>query len=71
MSKWKESLANHERDFRASMPKHIAMGLEAVKKIVAEESIAGYYGPVVDNFTLRNAKYRTPVEVSRHAKVNI
>ena len=64
VAKWKESLSNHERDFRASMPKHIAMGLEAVKKIVKDENINGYYGPVVDNFTLKNAKYRTPVEVA-------
>ena len=61
---WKESLQTHERDFRASMPRHIAQGLEAVERIVAEEKVKGYYGPLVENFELTNPKYRVPVEVA-------
>jgi len=61
---WRDSLQKHERDYRSSMPKHIAMGLEAVAKIVKDEKIQGYYGPLIDNFTLTSTKYRVPVEVA-------
>ena len=64
VKKWRDVLQGHERDFRACMPKHIAQGLEAVERIVEEGQIKGYYGPLVENFTLTNPKYRVPVEVA-------
>jgi structural maintenance of chromosome 3 (chondroitin sulfate proteoglycan 6) len=64
VKKWRDELATHERAFRASMPRHIAQGLEALEQIVAKDKVAGYYGPLVDNFKLANPKYRVPVEVA-------
>lgn len=40
------------------MPRHIAQGLEAVERIVREDKVDGYYGPLVENFELSNPKYR-------------
>jgi len=64
VAKWKEDLQSNERDFRSSMPRHIAQGLEAVRRIVHEEGIRGFHGALYENFQLRNNKYRTPVEVA-------
>ena len=40
------------------------MGLEALKNIVEKDNIKGYYGSIIDNFTLVDDKFRTAVEVS-------
>jgi structural maintenance of chromosome 3 (chondroitin sulfate proteoglycan 6) len=35
-----------------------------VERIVREDKVDGYYGPLVENFELSNPKYRVPVEVA-------
>ncbi|CAN0362690.1 unnamed protein product, partial [Phaeothamnion confervicola] len=58
------ALHKAERDLRSSMPRHIAQGLEAVERLVRQENIAGYRGPVIDNFTLADRKFAMAVEVA-------
>ena len=52
------------KSLNASLPKHTAQGLAAVSRIVEERAIRGYYGPLVDNFSLKNEAFRTCVEVA-------
>ena len=40
------------------------MGLDALADIVEKEKIKGYFGTIMDNFTLVDNKFRTAVEVS-------
>ena len=60
----KENLARAQSDLRKAMPRNTAMGLAALKNIVAKENIKGYFGTVIDNFKLVDDKFRTAVEVS-------
>ena len=48
----------------STMPRSITHGISAVMKIVQEKQLQGYYGPVIDNLTLRNPAFRTAVEVA-------
>lgn len=53
--------------FYKSMPRATAQGLQALKGIVQQERLVEgkqYFGTVLDNFTLRDAKYATAVEVA-------
>jgi structural maintenance of chromosome 3 (chondroitin sulfate proteoglycan 6) len=47
-----------------SLPRAVTMGLAAVEGIAAELKLKGYYGPLIDNFTLKNDIFRTSVEVA-------
>lgn len=47
-----------------TLPRHISQGLVTVEKIATERGIRGYYGPIIDNFSLRNNAFRTAVEVA-------
>ena len=38
-------------------------GLSAVEKIVTQEKLDGYHGPVIENIELKDPKFRTAVEV--------
>lgn len=40
------------------------MGLDALADIVEQEKISGYFGSIIENFTLLDPKFRTAVEVS-------
>lgn len=61
--------ARHELDrgkqqLNSALPRHIAQGLAAVQQIVQERHLEGYYGPLIDNFTLKHEGFRTAVEVA-------
>lgn len=47
-----------------TLPRAITMGLAAVERIAEELQLKGYYGPLIDNFTLKNEIFRTSVEVA-------
>jgi len=64
ISEEKENLARAQSDLRKAMPRNTALGLAALKDIVAKENTEGYYGTVIDNFKLVDDKFRTAVEVS-------
>jgi structural maintenance of chromosome 3 (chondroitin sulfate proteoglycan 6) len=51
---------------RSAVPPHISMGLATVERIVQEKRLSNkqYFGPLIDNFTLRNDAFRTAVEVA-------
>ena len=54
-------------DMRKSMPRATSMGLDALKHIVVQEKLTmgvEYFGLVMENFTLTDAKYATAVEVA-------
>lgn len=54
-------------DARKSTPRATSLGLEALNTIVEEERLVHgeqYFGMLMDNFTLRNEKYQTAVEVA-------
>jgi structural maintenance of chromosome 3 (chondroitin sulfate proteoglycan 6) len=40
------------------------MGLATIEKIVSEKQISGYFGPLIDNFSLSNPAFQTAVEVA-------
>ena len=48
----------------SSLPRHITQGLAMVEQIATENNIQGYFGPLIDNFELKNDAFRTAVEVS-------
>lgn len=56
---------------RFSIPKHIAQGLENVARVVAEEGVRGYHGPVYDLLTLKDSKFTQAVEVRTFFFLNI
>ncbi|GMI01375.1 hypothetical protein TrLO_g1143 [Triparma laevis f. longispina] len=60
----KEAKARADSDLRKSMPRATAMGLNALDEIVEKEKIKGYYGSIVENFSLVDDKFRTAVEVA-------
>ena len=64
ISEAKSAAEKARKSLNASLPKHIAQGLAAVSRIVEEKGIRGYYGPLVDNFSLKNEAFRTCVEVA-------
>jgi structural maintenance of chromosome 3 (chondroitin sulfate proteoglycan 6) len=64
MQQAKQDLERGKQQLNCALPRHISAGLAAVEKIVKEKNVQGYYGPVVDNFTLRNDAFRTSVEVA-------
>jgi len=59
----REVLRRATADLRKSMSRAAGVGLDSLSKIVQDEGIPGYYGPVVDNLSLVDPKYRTAVEV--------
>lgn len=64
ISDQKSALEKSERDLRFSMPRNVATGLDALARLVKEQRIGGYYGPVFDNFELTNPTFATAVEVA-------
>jgi structural maintenance of chromosome 3 (chondroitin sulfate proteoglycan 6) len=48
----------------AALPRQISIGLQIVEKYATDHSLDGYYGPLIDNFVLRDEKFKTCVEVA-------
>lgn len=48
----------------STLPRHISQGLAMVEHIANEKNLNGYYGPLIDNFELRNNAFQTAVEVA-------
>ena len=61
----REDLRRLQSELRKVTPRATSMGLEALKRIVAEESLENrYFGPIMDNFELIKDVYSTAVEVA-------
>jgi len=61
--------AQHDHDkgkqqLHGTLPRAITSGLAMVERIAAERKMKGYYGPLIDNFELKNGAFRTAVEVA-------
>ena len=61
--------AQHDLDrgrqqLNSALPRAIAQGLVAVEQIAREKKLEGYYGPLINNFSLKNDAFRTAVEVA-------
>ena len=48
----------------STLPRAVTMGLAAVERIVEQEGITGYHGPLIDIFTLKDEGFKTCVEVA-------
>jgi structural maintenance of chromosome 3 (chondroitin sulfate proteoglycan 6) len=71
MEELQEAISEAKRDLQrgkdaldSSLPKHVSAALALVERIASEQNLKGYYGPVVDNFSLKNDAFRTAVEVA-------
>jgi structural maintenance of chromosome 3 (chondroitin sulfate proteoglycan 6) len=63
----RDALGKATADSKKTTPRATALGLEALKTIVEQEGLVQgehYFGAVVDNFQMRDAKYQTAVEVA-------
>jgi structural maintenance of chromosome 3 (chondroitin sulfate proteoglycan 6) len=68
------NIEKYKQQLNSSLPRQISLGLATVERIVEElgmtrdvhsRSEAGaYFGPVIDNFSLKNDGFRTAVEVA-------
>jgi structural maintenance of chromosome 3 (chondroitin sulfate proteoglycan 6) len=64
MQEAKLELDRGKQQLNSTLPRHIAQGLVTVEQIVQEKRLTGYYGPLIDNFALKNDGFRTAVEVA-------
>ncbi|XP_065071317.1 structural maintenance of chromosomes protein 3-like [Rhopilema esculentum] len=64
----KEELGRSERNYRSTMSKAVANGIDSVLKVIAEKNIDGVYGPLIDNFTCED-KFFTAIEVTAGNKL--
>lgn len=62
--KAKQELEKGKQLLNRSLPRTISQGLIAVEAIVEEFNIEGYFGPLIDNFSLTSDAFRTAVEVA-------
>ena len=60
----KQELDRGRQQLNSVLPKNIAIGLRIVEEYAREHQLAGYYGPLIDNFRLRSDAFRTAVEVA-------
>ena len=60
----KQELERGKQQLNSTLPRNIAQGLLMVEQIVQEKRLEGYYGPLIDNFQLKNDGFRTAVEVA-------
>jgi structural maintenance of chromosome 3 (chondroitin sulfate proteoglycan 6) len=60
----KQELDRGKQQLNAALPRNITQGLATVDRIAAEKKLTGYYGPLIDNFSLKNDALRTSVEVA-------
>ena len=64
MQEAKQDLVKGKQQLSSSLPRMISQGLLTVERIVEERGITGYYGPLIDNFTVKTEAFRTAVEVA-------
>eukprot|EP00794_Sanderia_malayensis_P002478 gene2478-2853_t len=64
----REEFGRTERNFKSTMSRAVANGIESVKKIIVEKKIDGVYGPLIENFSCAE-KYFTAVEVTAGNKL--
>eukprot|EP01035_Chromulina_nebulosa_P017480 gene17480-23032_t len=57
-------LHKSKQQLSSSLPRHISQGLATVELLAQQLNITGYYGPLIDNFELKNEVFRTAVEVA-------
>jgi structural maintenance of chromosome 3 (chondroitin sulfate proteoglycan 6) len=60
----RSELEKGKQQLNRTLPKHISQGLATVEAIAAEQGLQGYYGPVIDNISLKSDAFRTAVEVA-------
>eukprot|EP00977_Amphora_coffeiformis_P002507 scaffold469_cov160-Amphora_coffeaeformis.AAC.12 len=63
----RETVRRAQEDLRKTTPRATSLGLEALTTIVEQEGLVHgehYFGPVLENFALRDPKYQTAVEVA-------
>lgn len=60
----KQDIDKGKQQLNRSLPRNISQGIAAVEAIVAEKHIQGYYGPIIDNVSLKSDIFRIPVEVA-------
>lgn len=68
----KAELQRGKQALSSSLPRHLSVGLATVERIAEEKGLnrpdsrgrVAYYGPLIDNFNLKNDGFRTAVEVA-------
>lgn len=60
----KNDLERGKQQLSRSLSRSISQGLLAVEQIVQEHRLRGYFGPLIDNFSLSNAAFQTVIEVA-------
>jgi len=60
----KAELEKGKQLLNVTLPRSISQGLVTVEKYVEEQNIEGYYGPLIDCFTLKNDAFRTAIETA-------
>lgn len=59
-----QELDRGKQQLSRALPRHITQGLAAVESIVQERQLEGYYGPLIDNISLRSERLQTAVETA-------
>ena len=67
----RDELTRLERNLRATVSKSTNRGLDAVKRIAEERQLAGVYGPLIDNFTLKKEEAAVAVDVTAGNRLGI
>jgi structural maintenance of chromosome 3 (chondroitin sulfate proteoglycan 6) len=60
----KQELDKSKQQLNRTLPPHISQGLAAIEQIVREKRIKGYFGPLIDNISLKSDALRNAVEVA-------
>jgi structural maintenance of chromosome 3 (chondroitin sulfate proteoglycan 6) len=60
----RHDLERGKQQLSSSLPRSISQGLATADAIAAEMNLGGYYGPLIDNFDLKNDAFRMAVEVA-------
>ena len=60
----KLELDRGKQQLNSTLPRNVAQGLAAVEQFAQEKNLEGYFGPLIDNFALKNDGFRTAVEVA-------
>eukprot|EP01038_Epipyxis_sp_PR26KG_P004963 gene4963-6938_t len=60
----KQELERGKQQLNRALPRHITEGLAMVEQIAQDQDISGYYGPLIDNFTIKADAFKVAVEVA-------
>ena len=60
----KQDLERGKQQLNSTLPRQISQGIASVIRIVEEKGLKGYFGPLIDNISLKNDAFRTAVEVA-------